>query len=771
MKKIIKLARLELSSLFYSPIAWLLMCIFLVQCGVTFSDTITAFLQRQRMSSLFPGPPSSATFKILADQYSGLFIKIVDKLYFYLPLITMGLISREVSSGSIRLLYSSPVKTSQIVLGKFLAMVYYNLLLVAVLSIFTAVTYFSIPHVETGVVFSSLLAIFLLLCTYAAIGLFMSCLTSYQVVAALSTLAVFAFLNYVGSIWQDMDHVRDITYFLALNDRTKDMFNGLLTSRDILYFIIITVMFLGFSMMRLKADQEFRPGWSKAVRYLALFLVAIGLGYLTSRPAAIAYWDVTNSQVNTLAPSTQALFKATGDEPVEMTAYINLLDMRYLTQGNQKLRNSYLRTWEKYTRFKPIDYKFYYYYDTSAYMASSMERQYKGKTIKEVGQDWAKMHKTSLGYFHTPEESRKLPIIEEESKRMVLELKYKGKTTALRMYDDRDVWPTEAQFNAAMRRLMTPDSIQRIAFLTGQYQREPYMGGDRNYALFSTYKASRNALINNGFDILTVDEGEEIPNNLAALIVADPKSAFSEDRLEKLRNYIAGGGNLLITTEPEKRDVIKPLLDQLGLDLHRGVLVAKQKGEVPNVIGSTISREAANMSQGISYLYNSRKAVVLAGAAALDFSKATETGFTIEPLLTVHGDNKWLKKGHLVNDSAMVEFQEQDGDVAGPFASLVALTRNINGREQRIIVSGDGDFINNINLQKFGNENGLFAPGMFKWFSNGVFPVELSSKPIKDTKLDLTDEGLDRLKIILLWVLPILLGAAGAVLLLRRKRK
>lgn len=770
MKKIIRIARVELSNLFYSPIAWLLLGIFLVQCGVTFSEALGNFLQRQRMGSLFTAPPESATLKILVDPYTGLFPLIVAKLYFYLPLITMGLISREVSSGSIRLLHSSPITTAQIVLGKFLAMIYYNIMLVAVLAIFTTVACWVIPNVETGIVLTGLLAFFLLLCTYAAIGLFMSCLTSYQVVAALSTLAFFAFLHYVGTVWQEIDFVRDLTHFLSLGNRSKDLFDGMLTSRDVIYFILITLMFLGFSMLRLKSEQEYKPFGIRALRYITIIAVVLGLGYLTSRPSMVAYFDVTKQKVNTITDATQALLASTGDEKLEVKAYVNLLDMRYF-DGQPKSRNNYLRIWEKYTRFKDIDYSFYYYYDTSRYTSSLMERNYAGKDVKQVAEDFVKIHKTSIDRFNTPEDARKQPVLTGEDGKMIMELKYKGKTTALRMYDDREKWPSEAQFTAALKRLMTPASIQRVGFLTGQYQRDAYKGGDRNYILFSSHKPARNALINNGFDIVTIDEGADIPEDLAVLIIGDPKSEFSEDRLAKLRRYIAAGGNLLITTEPNKQVIMQPLLKELGVEVQAGTIVSRNGNEVPTMIPTSITQHAANMSKGISYLYNTRQQLVFNEAAALTFKQDDSTGFSSASLANTTGPAQWLRTGKLVTDSALVQFDEIPGDIAGTFSPILALERQINGREQRIIVSGDGDFIGNLTLQKFQQAHTPFYMGMFKWFSSGGFPIELSAKPILDDKVDLTEEGLNMFKIVFLWVLPAILIAFGTILLLRRKRK
>ena len=93
----------------------------------------------------------------------------------------MGLMSRELSSGSIKLLYSSPVTNKQIVLGKYLAMMLYGLLLMAILSIFVIYSAFAIKSFDFICVLAGLLGLYLLTCAYSAIGLFMSSLTSYQV--------------------------------------------------------------------------------------------------------------------------------------------------------------------------------------------------------------------------------------------------------------------------------------------------------------------------------------------------------------------------------------------------------------------------------------------------------------------------------------------------------------------------------------------------------------------------------------------------------------
>src|SRR5690606_28313783 len=114
----------------------------------------------------------------------------MQKLYLYIPLLTMGLISRETSSGTIKLLYSSPIKVREIVFGKYLAMIVYSLVLVTIVTIFVISGIAQIESPDTGMLMTALLGFFLLLCAYAAIGLFMSSLTTYQVVAAICTFVM-----------------------------------------------------------------------------------------------------------------------------------------------------------------------------------------------------------------------------------------------------------------------------------------------------------------------------------------------------------------------------------------------------------------------------------------------------------------------------------------------------------------------------------------------------------------------------------------------------
>ncbi|HEY0272814.1 MAG TPA: ABC transporter permease subunit, partial [Chitinophaga sp.] len=356
MKKIFKIAKLELSVLFYSPVAWLVFAIFMVQSSITFLDNVRNYFGGQEMG-YDTGP---ATLRIFAGN-SGLFSSIPAYLYLYIPILTMGLMSRETSSGSIKLLLSSPVKLRQIILGKFLAIISYGFMLLVLLMILSGIGVVIIEKVDIGIIISGLLGLFLLICTYSAIGLYMSCLTNYQVVAAISTLTIFAILRYVGNLWQHIDFVRDLTYFLSLSGRTNKMTAGLITTKDVCYYLIIIVTFLALCMLRLRSQRELKPWPVKAGRYVLLICGALLLGYFTSRPRFVGYLDTTADKIHTILPKNQELARQFKDK-LTVTTYSNLLAPN-VWMTLPAARNGDIDRLENYQRFIPnMEFRYVYYY-------------------------------------------------------------------------------------------------------------------------------------------------------------------------------------------------------------------------------------------------------------------------------------------------------------------------------------------------------------------------------------------------------------------------
>ena len=98
IKMICNIARTELQMLFYSPVAWLILVVFGVQSGMLFADQLAGRVSSQEMGYNIQG----ATISIFASRWGGVFTTMQNYLYFYIPLLTMSLVSKELSSGSYR---------------------------------------------------------------------------------------------------------------------------------------------------------------------------------------------------------------------------------------------------------------------------------------------------------------------------------------------------------------------------------------------------------------------------------------------------------------------------------------------------------------------------------------------------------------------------------------------------------------------------------------------------------------------------------------------
>ena len=192
MKIINKIAKAELSQFFYSPIAWLVLIVFTLQSAIAFVNSYEPqLLSFESGSGVLP-----LTERIYTNTWSGMLGQVRQYLYLYIPLLTMGLISKEKANGSIKLLFSSPISNAQIIAGKFISMLILGLILTSVLIVYALFGYFTIDQFDMPYVLSAILGIYLLICAYAAIGLFMSSLTSYQVVETGTSYSGYSLTRY-----------------------------------------------------------------------------------------------------------------------------------------------------------------------------------------------------------------------------------------------------------------------------------------------------------------------------------------------------------------------------------------------------------------------------------------------------------------------------------------------------------------------------------------------------------------------------------------------
>ena len=178
-------------------------------------------------------------------------------LIFLIPAVTMRSFSDEKKQGTLELLLTKPLSIWKIVNGKFLGAML--LIVMAIIPTFIYVYVISnlgMPegNIDMGSTIGSYFGLLFLIAAYSAIGIFTSTLSDNQIVAFI--LAVFlCFFFYFGfeGLASIIPAISTLISAIGMQDHFKSMGRGVIDTRDILYFVSITVLFLTFTVYKLKS--------------------------------------------------------------------------------------------------------------------------------------------------------------------------------------------------------------------------------------------------------------------------------------------------------------------------------------------------------------------------------------------------------------------------------------------------------------------------------------------------------------------------------------
>jgi len=242
MSNIVAIAIKELRSYFASPIAYIVIGLFALLYGY-FYAAILAFFVRQSMqlSQLGMGP---ATMNVNQQLIRPLTQNVTVLLLFLMPMITMRTYSEEKRSGTIELLLTSPLTDFQIIMGKFFgALGLWVVMMLVTLPHLAILFYFGNP--EWKPIVTAYLGLLLIGACFISLGLFISSLTSNQIVAGIATFAVFLFLwviTWIGSF--SGPTVDKITTYLSINGHLDDFGKGVIDTTHLIYYL----SFITFSL-------------------------------------------------------------------------------------------------------------------------------------------------------------------------------------------------------------------------------------------------------------------------------------------------------------------------------------------------------------------------------------------------------------------------------------------------------------------------------------------------------------------------------------------
>lgn len=453
--------------------------------------------------------------------------------------------------------------------------------------------------------------------------------------------------------------------------------------------------------------------------FVALLLTAVGLvAWLSTRYVWQADWTAGNR--NTLTEASRLLLD-TLEHPVSITTF---------AREDEGLRNAIRDLVGRYQRAKP------------------------DVTLEFVNPDLEPARVREQGIQADGE----------------LVIEYQGRREQLRQLNE------DTLTNALQR--LARGGERWVVFLTGHGERDPRGQANHDLGAFGRELEAK------GLRPRTLNLAKQgaIPRNTSVLVVAGPQTALLPGEVELIRDYIAGGGNLLWLGDPDANESLVPLAQMLGVRFLPGMAL-DATAQLFGVNDPRIVIVADYPASAITRDFDVVTVFPQATALETDTNNTWEANDFLRTL-----DRAWQETGSL---QGAAQYDPDSADRAGPLAIGVALTRpppaNGNGAaktsdapendesaapgsaEQRVVVTGDGDFLANAYLGNSGNlDLGL---AIVNWLAHDDTYISVPARSAPDTNLTLSQTQLAIIAVLFLVVIPVTLLASGVAIWARRRKR
>ncbi|MDO9470529.1 MAG: GldG family protein [Nitrosomonas sp.] len=310
----------------------------------------------------------------------------------------------------------------------------------------------------------------------------------------------------------------------------------------------------------------------------------------------------------------------------------------------------------------------------------------------------------------------------------------------------------QAFSNALMRLARAEDKL--IVALGGHGERR--LDGNANYDLGEFGRHLRT----NGFNSQSLNLAieQDVPVNASMLIIASPQTDLLPGEVDKILNYVDRGGNLLWLVDRESLRGLLALAEKLRLTLTPGVVVDPQAEQLKAPV--TFALGAIYGQHVITGNFDYITVFPFSRQITIDESEEWSSVSLVEA-----APEGWVETGDLNSE---IVFDQAD-DVAGPISIAVALTRNIQDHEQRIVVVGSGHFLANTYL---GNGSNLdFGINLINWLTGDEALIVIQPRATLDSNLILSESELTLIAVVFLVLLPVLFLVSGTVIWWYRKRR
>jgi hypothetical protein len=323
-------------------------------------------------------------------------------------------------------------------------------------------------------------------------------------------------------------------------------------------------------------------------------------------------------------------------------------------------------------------------------------------------------------------------------------------------YDGRSEHLTaldEQSFANLLARLAR-NAERQVFFLDGHGERSPKGIANHDLGEFGRRLEAK------GFKTTIVNLGVApgVPDNASMLVIAGPRVDLLPAEVAKLRAYIDRGGSVFWLLDQEPLHGLQPIADLLGLQLTPGVVVDPAANELrgagPVAIAFAYGRHPATRGFTLNTAFPNARRI-----AVNDDAKVWRP----TPLVSVAQEG-WVETGPL---DAEVSF-DKARDIRGPVTVVTALERDLDGKVQRIVVSGSGDFLANTYAGLLGNID--LGINLVNWLAGDEGLITLEPRSRIDANLELSRSWLVFIALTFLIVLPAAFLFTGGMIWWRRRR-
>lgn len=246
----------ELRRLFASPLAWTVLAVVQLLLGLLFAMSLADLMLSPQRINEYAGVSEVVG--------AGLYRFATIVLLLVIPLLTMRSFAEERKNGSLDLLTSAPVSLTAMVLGKFLGILGF---LTVMLALIAAMPYSLIvgTPLDVGLLTAGTLGLWLMMAAFAAAGIFISSLTREPTIAAVGgfglllgiwLLHAVSFFEWQPVVLGQQLPVADIARELSLIGHYDDLLYGIFDTADIFYYLIFCGLFLALTVQRLDMERQ-----------------------------------------------------------------------------------------------------------------------------------------------------------------------------------------------------------------------------------------------------------------------------------------------------------------------------------------------------------------------------------------------------------------------------------------------------------------------------------------------------------------------------------